>query len=57
MGSNSNSCQHYTFQKKNVQLLTQIYEQSRFFLTFRRPCFVIHSYNKGQRDAQFLKFI
>jgi len=26
-------------------------------LTFRRPCIVIDSYNKSQRDALFLKFI
>ena len=30
---------------------------NRFVLTFRRPCFVIYSYNKSQRDALFLKFI
>jgi len=27
------------------------------FLTFRGPCIVIHSYNKSQRDALFLRFI
>jgi len=26
-------------------------------LTFREPCIVIYSYNKSQRDAQFLKFL
>ena len=26
-------------------------------LTFKGPCIVIHSYNKSQRDALFLKFI
>ena len=25
--------------------------------TFRGPCVMIYSYNGGQRDAQFLKFI
>ena len=27
------------------------------YLTFRGPCIVTYSYNKSQRDAQFLKFI
>jgi len=26
-------------------------------LTFRGPCIIIYSYNKNQRDAQFLRFI
>jgi len=26
-------------------------------LTFRGPCIVVYSYNKSQRDAQFLRFI
>jgi hypothetical protein len=26
-------------------------------LTFSKPCIVTHSYNKGQQDALFLKFI
>ena len=28
-----------------------------FFLTFRGPCVVIHSYNKNQQDALSLNFI
>jgi hypothetical protein len=27
------------------------------YMTFRGPCIMIYSYNKNQRDAQFLKFI
>ena len=39
-----------------IQYNTIVYN-TLMSLTFGRTCIVIYSYNKSQRDAQFLKFI
>jgi len=40
-----------------VILLISVVAYNKYHLTFRGPCIMIYSYNEGQRDASFLKFI
>ena len=53
---------HYTFQfnvnhtssEKNQVFIFQFCQILNLYLRFRRPCTVIHSYDKSQQDALFL---